>query len=171
MDEKEKIFLSLLDSNKGILHKVANTYCVENADREDLLQEIILQIWRSIDTFQDRSKWSTWIYRVALNTAISSYRSNKTRKEKTIGLTPIIEIPVVEEPRLEDKDFHLLRRLVRELKEIDRALMLLYLDGLSSREIAEVLNTSQTNVTTKISRLKKRLTIAFTKAKNNENGQ
>ena len=170
MEAKEKTFLSLLERHKGILYKVANTYCKEGADREDLLQEIILQVWRSIDTFKEQSKWSTWIYRVALNTAISFYRSNKTRKEQTISLSPIIEIPVVEDSRLEDKDFLLLRRLVRELKEIDRALMLLHLDGLNSREIAEVLNTSQTNVTTKISRIKKKLKTKFTEAKNKENG-
>lgn len=171
MTDKEQTFLTLLNDYKGILYRVANTYCKEAVDREDLLQEIILQVWRSLDNYNDQYRWSTWIYRVALNTAISFYRSNKNRKEKTVSLSPIIEVPVVEEEGLEDADFLLLRRLVRELKEIDRALMLLHFDGLTSREIAEVLNTSQTNVTTKISRIKKKLTTQFIEAKNKENGQ
>lgn len=161
MDEKEKIFLSVLDSHKGIIYKVANTYCSDISDRDDLIQEIIIQVWLSLENFNDNYKLSTWIYRIALNTSISFYRKNKTRKEKTVSLLPIIELTSVDEDQYEDDDFQLLRKFLLELTEIDRALILLHLEGLSSKEIADVIDTTQTNVTTKISRIKKKLKVKF----------
>jgi len=161
LDEKEKIFLSVLESHKGIIYKVANTYCHNRADQDDLIQEIILQVWQSIEHYNDTYKWSTWIYRIALNTSISYYRKNRTRKERTLGLSPIIDLPSPQENHEEDTDFILLRKFIRELKKIDRALILLHLDGLSSKEIARIINTTQTNVTTKISRIKKKLQLKF----------
>lgn len=171
MDEKEKIFLSVLDSHKGIIYKVANSYCCEISERDDLIQEIILQVWLSIENFNDKYKWSTWIYRIALNTSISFYRKNKTRKEKTVILSPIIELPSDDEKNFEDDDLLLLWKFVRELKEIDRALILLHLDGLKSKEIADIISTTQTNVTTKISRIKKKLKLKFENHKNKINGK
>jgi len=166
LDEKEKIFLSVLESHKGIIYKVANTYCYDRYDQEDLIQEIVIQIWKSIENFNKQYKWSTWIYRIALNTSISFYRKNRKHKEKTVNLDPIIEFSsAFDEPSV-DENFILLRRLIRELKEIDRALILLHLEGLSSQEIADIIATTQTNVTTKISRIKKRLKIKFENHKN-----
>ncbi|WP_273445402.1 RNA polymerase sigma factor [Neolewinella agarilytica] len=166
MHEKEAIFLSVLERHKGIIYKVANTYCFDAADREDLMQEIILQVWLSLDRFNDDYKWSTWIYRVALNTSISFYRKNKTRKDKTVGLSAVIDVPDAPEEFSADNDFVLLRKFVRELREIDRALILLHLEGLKSKEIAEIIETSQTNVTTRISRIKKKLRLKFDQHKN-----
>jgi RNA polymerase sigma-70 factor (ECF subfamily) len=160
-----------LERHKGIIYKVANTYCYDAADREDLMQEIILQVWLSLDRFNDDYKWSTWIYRVALNTSISFYRKNKTRKDKTVGLSAVIDVPDAPEAFSADDDFVLLRKFVRELREIDRALILLHLEGLRSKEIAEIINTSQTNVTTRISRIKKKLRLKFDQHKNNANGK
>lgn len=165
MTNQEQIFLSLLNDHKGILYRVANTYCKDDTDREDLIQEIALQIWLSMESFNGQFRWSTWVYRVALNTAISFYRKHKNRKEQTVSLSPVIEVSDQEEEGLQDEDFLLLRRLIRELKSIDRALMLLHLDGISSKEIAEVMNFTQTNVTTKISRIKKKLQTQFVAAK------
>ena len=161
MDEKEKIFLSILESHKGIIYKVANTYCYDASDRDDLIQEITLQIWKSLDNYNKEYKWSTWIYRIALNTSISFYRKNRTRKAKTVVLDPIFEIPNTYEEPADNEKFILLRKFIRELKEIDRALILLHLEGLSSQEIASIIATTQTNVTTKISRIKKKLKLKF----------
>ncbi len=169
MNQKEKIFLSVLDNHKRIIYKVANTYCYDPSEQDDLVQEIIIQIWSSMDNFNEKVKWSTWIYRIALNTSISYYRKNKQRKEQTVPFSPIIESPAVIE-NSDDDDFILLRQFVRELKEIDRALILLHLEGLKSREIAEIINTTQTNVTTKISRIKKTLKLKFDNYKNRNNG-
>jgi len=154
-----------------MIYKVANTYCYDKSDQDDLIQEIILQIWQSIENFNEKYKWSTWIYRIALNTSISFYRKNKTRKEKTVSLSPIIEIPRAYEEYFDDEDFVLLRRFIRELKEIDRALILLHLEGLNSKEIADIIATTQTNVTTKISRIKKKLKLKFEYYKSKEYGK
>ncbi len=161
MSEREKIFLSILESHKGIIYKVASTYCFDRFDRDDLIQEITLQIWRSIESYNNEYKWSTWIYRIALNTSISFYRKNRTHKEKTVDLDQVIQIPDAYEEPSDNDNFVLLRRFVRELKEIDRALILLHLEGLSSKEIASIMATTQTNITTKISRIKKKLKLKF----------
>ncbi len=171
LDEKKKIFLAILEEHKGIIYKVANTYCYDKSDQDDLIQEIILQVWLTIENFNTKYKWSTWIYRIALNTSISFYRKNKTRKEKTVRLSPIIDVPSMNDEYREEDNFHLLRRFVRELKEIDRALILLHLEGLKSKEIAEIINTTQTNMTTKISRIKKTLRLKFENHKIKENGK
>lgn len=161
MDEREKKFLTVLDSHKGIIYKVANTYCSDAIDRDDLIQEITIQIWKSIENYNSKYKWSTWIYRIALNTSISFYRKNKTVKAKTIYLDQVIEVAASDDHLPENENFILLRRFLRELKEIDKALMLLHLEGLSSQEIADIMATTQTNVTTKISRIKKKLKLKF----------
>ncbi len=168
MNDKEKIFLSVLESHKGIIFKVAHTYCQHDSDKDDLIQEITVQIWLSIEQYNDQYKWSTLIYKIALNTAISFYRKNRTRKENTVGLSPIIEFPQADESGGEDEDLLLLRKCIRELKEIDRAVILLHLDGLTTKEIAKIIDTTQTNVTTKISRIKDKLREKFKeyKAKN-----
>ncbi|MDG2331517.1 MAG: RNA polymerase sigma factor [Flavobacteriales bacterium] len=171
MEEKEKIFLSVLENNKGIIYKVANTYCHDKSDQDDLIQEIILQVWLTIENFNDKYKWSTWIYRIALNTSISHYRKNRTRKEKTVSLSLIIEVASINESHFENENFILLNKIVRELREIDRALILLHLEGLNSKEMANIMDTTQTNVTTKLSRIKKKLKLKFENYKNKKNGR
>ena len=80
---KTDLFLSVIETNKGIIYKVANSYCKDTEDRQDLVQEIVLKLWKSFDSYDEHFKHSTWIYRIALNTAISFYRKEKTRKEIT----------------------------------------------------------------------------------------
>lgn len=167
MEEKEKTFLSILEIHKGVIYKIANTYTYSKTDQDDLIQEITLQIWRSIENYNDQYKWSTWIYRIALNTSISFYRKTRIYKGRILNLNPIIEIPIpYEETSSDDTNLILLRRFIRELKEIDRAIILLHLEGLSSQEIAHIIAITQTNVTSKIHRIKKRLKIKFKNHKN-----
>lgn len=161
MDEKEQIFLSILENHKGIIYKVANTYCQDKTDQDDLIQEITLQIWRSIDNYNKQFKWSTYIYRIALNTSISYYRKHNRQKINTIDLDQIIETPGSEDDSCDDNNFILLRKFIRELKEIDKALILLHLEGLSNQEIASIMAITQSNVTTKISRIKQKLKLKF----------
>lgn len=170
MHEKEKVFLSVLEKYKGIIYKVANTYCHDKFDREDLIQEIIMQVWLTVDSFNDDYKWSTWIYRVALNTSISFYRKNKTRKERTVHLPAIIEIPSTSEQSFEDDEFLLLKSFIHKLKEIDRAVIMLHLEGLKVKEISNILDTSQTNITTKIYRIRKKLKAQFKAHKSKTHG-
>jgi len=152
-------FLILLDEHKKILFKVASSYCWNPADREDLVQEMVLQLWRSFDRYDDRQRFSTWMYRVALNVAISFYRS-ETRRSRTIvpadGSILEIAAEVPESAAWED-DLRLLRQFIEQLGELDRALVILYLDGNRHDTIAEILGISETNVGTKIGRIKQRL--------------
>lgn len=163
MDQREHTFLTILERHKGIIYKVANTYCYNKSDLDDLIQEIIIQIWLSIENYNENYKWTTWIYRIALNTSISFYRKNKSRLSNTVNLSPVIDISGAYEEPYEDKNFILLRRFIQELKPIDKALILLYLEGLNNKEIAEVISITPTNVTTKISRIKKHLKLKFDK--------
>ena len=123
MDKKEEKFLSLIEIHKRIIYKVANGYCKEVDEREDLIQEIIIQLWLSLDNYSDQYKLSTWVYRIALNTSISHYRKNKTRKARTTILSPVIKLKNDDyQSRFESEDFQLLNKLIQELKEIDKGI-------------------------------------------------
>lgn len=171
MDRKEEQLISLLKKHKGIIYKVAYSYCKEEVDREDLIQDIVIQIWLSLDRFNPKYQWTTWIYRIALNTAISQFRKQGKRKRLTQRLSPLVEIPQAEDASAYKEDIADLHRCIRSLREIDRALILLYLDGLSTTDMAEVLNTSQTNITTRLSRIRTKLKDQFKKIKQNRYGK
>ena len=149
-------FLSLLDEHRKILYKVANSYCRNPADRPDLVQEIAIQLWRSFDRYDDRLRFSTWMYRVALNVAISFYRMEARRSRHLVPADDsILELPeAAGEP---DERARLLEEWIQRLGDLDRALVLLYLDDLPHETIAEILGISQTNVGTKIGRIKERI--------------
>ncbi len=151
-------FLILLDEHKKILYKVASSYCRNPADRPDLVQEIVVQLWRSFDRYDDGYRFSTWMYRIALNIAISFYRSEARRSRNTVPAEDsILEIAAGPEPAEPDDNLQLLQQFIGQLDELDRALIILYLDGNRYDTIAEILGISETNVGTKISRIKQRL--------------
>jgi RNA polymerase sigma factor (sigma-70 family) len=152
-------FLSLLDEHRKILFKVANSYARIPADREDLVQEMTAQLWRSFHRYDDRYPFSTWMYRVALNVAISFYRRETQRlRHIVVAEDSVLESAAERSESSEaDADLRLLHRFLERLGELDRALMLLYLDGHRHDAIADVLGISETNVGTKIGRLKQRL--------------
>lgn len=149
-------FLHLLDGHRKILHKVANTYCWNSGDREDLVQEITIQLWRSYPGFDGRCRFSTWAYRIALNVAISFVRQASTRDRHLVsGEEHMPDIADGTAPP--SAELQLLHRFIEGLNGLDKALVLLYLDGHSHPEIAEVLGITATNAATKIGRLKQRL--------------
>ena len=151
-------FLPLLEEHKKILYKVASSYCRNNADRQDLIQEIAVQLWRSFDRYDERYRFSTWMYRIALNVAISFYRSESRRKRDTVPAEDsILEIADARGSLEEDENLRILQRLISQLDELDRALIILYLDGNRYDTIAEILGISETNVGTKINRIKQKL--------------
>jgi RNA polymerase sigma factor (sigma-70 family) len=169
MDEKEQIqrFQEAIEQHKGILFKVARTYCQNEDDRQDLIQEMMIQIWKSIHKYNDQYKISTWLYRISLNVAISFYRKNRGRKSNQIVLNEqIAHMPETEKSE-QDQQVNYLLLFISELKEIDKALMLLYLDEKSHKEIAEIVGMSETNVATKIGRIKNILKQKFSRIKNN----
>jgi len=162
LKNKSHTFPSILYAHKGIIYKVANSYCKDEEDRKDLIQEILIQIWRSFDRYNDKFKWSTWIYRIALNVSISHYRKSNLRKNKAIHNSEII----FQWHNNDDNDLHenvqLLRSFIQDLKEIDKALMLLYLDEKPYSEISEILGISISNISTKMNRIRTLLKQRFT---------
>ncbi len=162
MKSTEQAFIKLIKENKGIIYKICNSYCAEKEDRDDLSQEIIYNLWKAFDSFDEAYKFSTWMYRIALNVAISFYRQEKkfrNRESITEGL--IVFEENMEEKSEKEGNLQLLQQFISELKEIDKAIILLYLDSKSHREIAEITGFSETNVATKINRIKDKLKEKF----------
>ena len=163
-EQKSNQFLALVDTYKGLIYKVSQSYCNDAEARKDLVQEIIVQIWKSFDRYDDRYKQSTWIYRIALNVAISFYRKESRRKKISNPLSDGILNFVNTNPAPEtETNLNALQQFISELKELDKALMLLYLDEKSYREISEIMGITETNVATKISRIKNLLKQKFSK--------
>jgi RNA polymerase sigma factor (sigma-70 family) len=158
VNEVQQRFQTLIEEHKGILYKVCNSYCRNRDDREDLAQEIAVQLWRSFGTFDEHWRFSTWMYRVALNVAISFYRRESTRVRNVVPAGGRL-LDTVEAPAAPSGAVAALYRFIEQLEPLKKALVLLYLDGNSYREIAEVLGISETNVATKINRLKKEMRV------------
>ena len=157
MEKKE--FIELISANKNLIYKVCNSYCFNYEDRKDLEQEILLQIWKSLKNFDGRVKITTWIYKIALNTAISFYRKDikKIDKAKNDINNLIISLPNDEYNSEIDEKIGILYKLIEQLSKLDKALILLYLDSYKYKEIAEILGITETNVATKLNRIKKSL--------------
>ena len=155
-------FESIIEKNKGIIYKVANSYCKDSDDCKDLVQEIIIQLWRSFKRFDHSSKLSTWMYRVALNVAISFYRKDSKRKMFSSELTEnLIAIIPENEPSVTEGQINQLQQFIAELKDMDRALMILYLEDRTQKEMGEIMGLTETNVSTKIARIKEKLRTKF----------
>lgn len=148
-------FETLLERHHGIVAKVSGMYCRHAEDRRDLAQEIRVQLWRSFARYDARRPFATWMYRVALNVAISFARSAGARGRP--GELADDPIDARTDPDDGDDRALLLERFIAGLGALDRALLFLHLEEQSYREIAEVLGLSETNVATKLSRLKQRL--------------
>lgn len=155
-------FLALIGTHKLIIYKICNSYCKNESDRDDLAQEIIYQLWRSFKQFNGSVKFSTWMYRVALNVAITFYRKSK-QNDHIIQLDEYnseVEDLGNDNPDLE-KNIRNLQAFIGQLKELDKALVILYLEEKSYSEIAEILGITETNVATRISRIKDKLKQKF----------
>jgi RNA polymerase sigma factor (sigma-70 family) len=164
--DKPDIFLSVIEAHKGIIYKVANSYCKDADDRKDLVQEIALQLWKSFDSYNEQFKHSTWIYRISLNVAISFYRKEKRRKQIAArNPEEIFNLTYFQEPIATEANALFLTKFIAELKELNKALLLLYLEEKSHKEIAEIIGISETNVSTKIGRIKTILKQKFSQIK------
>jgi RNA polymerase sigma-70 factor (ECF subfamily) len=153
----------MIEKRKGLIYKIADAYSRSYEDQEDLVQEIILQLWSSFGKYDPKFKITTWIYRIALNVSITHYRKDVVRKKYTIPMTEqFIESSYTEKDNQAD-DIRQLKKFIQELDEMNRALMILYLDGNSHQEISNVLNISVSNAGTKISRIKEKLREKFKK--------
>ena len=164
--DKSNIFIEVIENHKGIIFKIANTYCKDD-DRDDLVQEIIIKLWASFDNYDDSYKYSTWIYRIALNAAISYYRKERTRSKVAAPFSEsIFNIADSPDNKKLEQNISLLQKFISQLKDLDKALMLLYLEEKSHKEIAEIMGITETNVATKISRIKNTLKQNFSQIQN-----
>ena len=153
---KKETFTAAIKENEGILFKIASVYTNTVDDRNDLIQEIIYQLWKSYGSFKQQSRFSTWMYRVALNVAIYQHKVSKKR---------ILTVPIEDQlyhyqqnddSGMEEK-WKLFRQQIEELNLLDKAIVTLYLDNKSYDEIAEVIGISSSNVGTKLSRIKEKI--------------
>jgi len=155
--EQEKLFLKIIAEHIGIIHKVCNVYCNNQEEKRDMMQEITFQLWKAFPSFREQSKFTTWMYRIALNTAITNIRKSK-RHPLIEALTDQHQEVVDREdiPSL-DEDINMLFKAIVKLNEIDKAIILLYLEKKSYAEIGEITGLSEKNVSVKLVRIKAKL--------------
>jgi RNA polymerase sigma-70 factor (ECF subfamily) len=146
-------FLEQIEEHTGIINKIVNLYADNTDDRQDLRQEILLQAWRSYASFENRSKFSTWLYRVCLNTALVFHR--KSKRMVTVDIDNI-------KPLSNNNEVHhgaeLLYLAVKQLPPAERSIIILHLDGYANEEIAEIIGISKNNAAVKLHRIKQTLT-------------
>jgi RNA polymerase sigma factor (sigma-70 family) len=163
---RTEYFQSLLQSHRKILYKVCHSYCQNRDDWDDLGQEILFQLWRAFGSYDESQRFSTWMYRVSLNVAISFYRRERTRTRYMTNSEESL-FAALDETTQPSEEIARLYRYIDELDPMNKALMVLYLDGNSYQEISEIIGMTETNVATKLSRLKKSLKESFSHTKNN----
>ncbi len=154
-NDKEN-FISLINEHNSLIYKVCNTYCQDATERQDMFQEIIIQLWKSYPQFRGEAKFTTWMYRIALNTAISALR------KKRLYVTPLetatealSEIPV---EATETKEQQVaLHKAINQLSAVEKAIVMMYLDDKSYEEMEEVFGISQNTLRVKMNRIKEKL--------------
>jgi RNA polymerase sigma-70 factor (ECF subfamily) len=155
--ERDRIFGEWLTGHRGILFKVVHAYAFEHADRQDLFQEITIQVWRSVAAFRGDSSVPTWMYRVALNTAIAWTRKEGRHQRGKQSFETVEGLLTTESSAQRDPRVEWLYRQIAQLKDVDRSVALLLLDGFSYKEIASVVGITESNVGVKINRIKSAL--------------
>ena len=156
MKEKEQEFLTRIEKHKGILYKVSKMYMDNHDDQQDLFQEIVCQLWKSYDTFRNESQFSTWMYRVAVNTAIVFLKKEKRKVDKYEIASENIKDDEGDSHIKESQIDHFYKA-VQKLEKIDKAIIFYQLEGFSHKEIGENLGISEGNARVKLNRAKEKL--------------
>lgn len=156
MKEREQEFLNRIENHKGILYKVSKMYMDTYDDQQDLFQEIICQLWRSYDSFRNESQFSTWMYRVAVNTAIVFLKKEKRKVDKYEIASENIKDDEGDSHIKESQIEHFYKA-VQKLEKIDKAIIFYQLEGFSHKEIGENLGISEGNARVKLNRAKEKL--------------
>ena len=152
-------FVKLIKEYQRLINSLCNIYFASEEDRKDGRQDIILQLWRAYPTFRNEAKISTWIYKVALNTILSKNRKDK-RRISTTSLSSY-DFSDVATPVFADDEVQHLQQAINMLQDLDKAIVILYLEGYSHREIAAILFLTETNISTRFSRIKIQLQKIF----------
>jgi RNA polymerase sigma-70 factor, ECF subfamily len=150
-------FLDILEKNIGIILKISRAYSKTSSDKEDLINDITLELWKSFKSFKGDSKISTWIYRIALNTSMNYKRNNE--KNRMLFTDDIMQFEIREwiNEQPDTSQSEILYQCIEELNKLNKAIILLYLDGNSHEEISAITGISRTNVGTRISRIKEQI--------------
>ncbi|MFT3949099.1 MAG: sigma-70 family RNA polymerase sigma factor [Agriterribacter sp.] len=146
----------MLRQNSGILHKVCRMYGNSDEDRQDLLQEMIAQLWKAYPTFRQEAKISTWIYRIALNTAIAGYRKQK-RQVFTVAIDAELSIGNDSDDVIKTERLKLMYNAIAQLTDVEKALVMLYIEDKSYEEMEDILGMTQGNLRVKMNRIKEKL--------------
>lgn len=158
MIKHETDFLSILESNISILIKIARVYAYTTQDRKDLINDIILELWKSYPKFKGDSKISTWIYRISLNVALNTKRKRDNNKVLFFDELKVLDgSDILDVPNDNSSEIGLLYQCIELLSEPNKAIILLYLDDKSYEEISQILGLSKTNVSTRLNRIKEQL--------------
>jgi RNA polymerase sigma factor (sigma-70 family) len=153
----EQDFLYIIKENQGIIHKVCNIYCDNEEDRNDLFQEVVAQLWKSYPSFRNESKVTTWMYRVGLNTAITSFKKNKRRPDQNKLPYEHLQIADDNYESEAEEQIRILQQAVAQLTGIEKSIILLFLENKKYEEIAEITGITQNYVRVKMNRIKKKL--------------
>lgn len=161
-DDTRYEFPALLARHRGIVFKVVNVYCRGAEDRDDLAQDIAVQLWRAWPGYDHTRPFTTWMYRIALNVAISHVRGDRLRRHHVVSLDPdLLDVadaaPDGAASHENAQHVRLLQAFIARQPPLERALLLLHLEDRPQKEIAEILGITQTNVSTRISRLRQRI--------------
>jgi len=154
--DKKETFIIAIKENEKLIFKIASVYTNNTDDKADLIQEIIYQLWKSFDSFNQQSNLSTWLYRVALNVAIYQLKIAK-RRVSTVQIDEQILNYQDEDNSLIEQKWEVFRQQIESLNLLDKAIVMLYLDNKSYDEIAEIIGISISNVGTKLQRIKEKL--------------
>ena len=155
-----KEFVDILNNHRGLIYKVCHLYCDDPEDRKDLFQEIVLQVWKSLESFRQESTIGTWMYRIALNTAITHFRKEKRLGGK-VSLTGI-DIPDLNDSSEKEDQLKELFKAIEDLDRIDKSIILLYLEEKNYEEISEITGLTRTNVGVRLNRIKIKLSNTIT---------
>lgn len=150
-------FVKLVQEHRSMLYKVCRVYCFTEADRQDLFQEIVIQLWKSYPNFRGQSKFSTWLYRIALNTAISDLRKQKRRPSTIDTRDTPPTLPEMNWPGEEEEQLKQLYAAIDRLTDLEKALVMLYLEDRSYEEMEEILGINQNNLRVKMNRIREKL--------------
>lgn len=157
MELQKQNFIRIIDSNQGIIKSLCRAYYTSSDDQKDAFQDIVLQLWKSMNTFRGESEISTWIYRVSLNTLLTNVRKDKRKiTTESIGAS---ELSI--STAMADGDLELLNIVIQSLKDLDKAIVILYLEVYKNKEISRIVNLTSTNVSTRLNRVRAELKAKF----------
>ncbi len=154
--QKEE-FVRLVTASQGIIHKVCRMYCDDEEHRKDLFQEILIQLWRSFPSFRGDAQFSSWMYRVALNVAIQDFRKEKKRKGLFFQTNQFKEKANTDYSDIEDEQLRKMYAAIVHLNKVEKAIVMLFLEGKNNEEIADIVGITQNYVRVKMNRIKNKI--------------